>query len=399
MGPDLPPALVFGGHITGLAVTRALGRERIPLFVAGGNRSPIRRPPWFSPLQAESPGDDPSGERLAAFLEELPLERAVIFPCTDTWANAAADLPPAVAERFPAVVPTTEVVGILTAKDRFAAAAGEHGMPIPRTLAVEGPAVLDGFADDELPAFFLKPVDSQQFNTRYGVKGLQLTDRAGAASTIERLAREGVPMLLQEFIPGPATAHVFLDGYVDRRGVTRACLARRRLRMHPPELGNSTLSVSIPIDEVAPARDALLALFAGLGFHGLFDAEFKWDARDGTFKALEVNSRPWWQFEIAHAVGLPLAAMAYHDALGRHVPAPATYRTGRVWVHPTPDVRAWWAGRAAGGAAGPSPVRAWFGGGNAIFAWDDPGPALEEAGRLIRRGAALSAGRLRARRR
>src|SRR4051794_18540847 len=282
LGSAPPPALVFGDHITGLAVVRSLGRHGIPLYVVGARRALVGRSRWFRPAPGEDPEEDPSGERLAAFLERLPVERAVIFPCTDTWANAAASLPTGAAERFPAVVPSAEVVAILTAKNRFAAAAVEHGMPVPRTIPVDGPAALDALDDRELPSFFLKPVDSQQFNARYGVKGLRLTDRADAAATIERLAREDVPMVLQEFIPGPPTAHVFLDGYVDRRDVMRACLARRRLRMYPPELGNSTLSVSVPVEEVLPARDALIALFAGLGFHGLFDAEFKFDTRDGT---------------------------------------------------------------------------------------------------------------------
>lgn len=394
MGSELPPALVFGRYITGLAVTRALGRARIPLYVAGDNRLLVGSSRWFRPVPGSQPEEHPSGERLAAFLEGLPLERAVIFPCSDAWANAAANLPAAAAERFPAVVPRADVVGILTAKDRFAAAAAEHGMPIPRTFPVEGPEVLDALAPGELPSFFLKPVDSQQFNLRYGVKGLRLTDPAEAAATIERLTREDVPMVLQEFIPGPPTDHVFLDGYVDRQGVMRACLARRRLRMFPPELGNSTLSVSVSMREVTAARNALRDLFEGLGFQGLFDAEFKFDTRDGTFKALEVNTRPWWQFELAHAVGLPLAAMAYTDALGGTIRSRETYRSGRVWVHPIPDIRAWWAARSRPGPSAPSPLRAWFGGGNAIFSWDDPGPALEEAGRLLRRGGELAVGRV-----
>ena len=39
------------------------------------------------------------------------------------------------------------------------------------------------------------------------------------------------------------------------------------------------------------AHDSLCRLFEGLGYVGPFNAEFKYDARDGRFKILEVNAR------------------------------------------------------------------------------------------------------------
>jgi predicted ATP-grasp superfamily ATP-dependent carboligase len=204
------------------------------------------------------------------------------------------------------------------------------------------------------------------------------------------MSEEGIELLLQEFVPGPPTSHVFLDGYVDRCGVMRACLARRRLRMHPRPFGNSTLSVTIPIDEASEAVTSLRRLFDGVGYVGLFDAEFKQDARDGMFKILEVNARPWWQLALATSSGLDVCAMAYDDALGRPLPATSVYRIGQTWVHPIPDLRAWRTARKLGDRAGGFPLRLWFGGANAVFSRDDPKPAVEalvqSGGHLFRSG-------------
>ena len=200
---------------------------------------------------------------------------------------------------------------------------------------------------------------------------------------------DGVEFLLQEYVPGPPTSHVFLDGYVDRSGAIRACLARRRLRMHPQMFGNSTLSVTIPLDEVGDAYASLRRLFEGVGFVGLFDAEFKQDARDGRFRILEVNARPWWQLALAGASGLDVCTMAYLDALGEPLPRVEGYRLGTTWVHPVPDLQAWWSARRHRSRAGGLPLRAWFGGANAVFGWDDPKPALDElarSGKRILRG-------------
>jgi D-aspartate ligase len=390
-----PPAIVLGGHITGLAVLRALGRHGVPAYVAGRRTALVRSSRWFRPAPGRAPEETPDGERLAAYLRSLPCERAVLFPCTDDWTLAAASLPEDLAARFPAPVPPADVVRALTDKERFAAVAERFGVPIPRTLTVRSAEDIDGVSDGELSRFFLKPRDSQDFNARYGRKGLPLTSRGEAATHVRRLTAEGVEMVLQEFIPGPATGHVFLDGYVGRDGAVRAWLARRRLRMYPADLGNSTLSVTIPAAEAEPAVADLRRLFAGISFTGLFDAEFTYDARDGQLKAIEINPRPWWQFEIAEASGLPLALIAYRDALGLPVPEVAGYRVGRIWVLPQLDVRAWWAQRSAGPPTGPSPVRAWFGGANALFSWDDPMPATEEAGRLARRAIARARSRAR----
>src|SRR5439155_10089079 len=163
-----------------------------------------------------------------------------------------------------------------------------------------------------------------------------------------------------------------LDGYVDRSGVLRACLARRRLWMHPRAFGNSTLSVAIPLPEVSEAMAGLRLLFESIGYTGLFDAEFTLDSRDGRFKILEVNARAWWQLELATAAGLDLCLLAYRDALGQPLPPVGSYKIGQTWVHPVPDLRAWWQARRAGDRAGGFPLGAWLGGANAVFSRDDP---------------------------
>jgi predicted ATP-grasp superfamily ATP-dependent carboligase len=158
--------------------------------------------------------------------------------------------------------------------------------------------------------------------------------------------------------------------------------------MFPAEFGNSTLSVTIPLEEVGEAVESLRRLFEGLGYVGLFDAEFKHDHRDGRFKVLEVNARPWWQLELAGACGLDVTHMAYRDALGLPLEPAHGYRLGRVWVHPLRDLRAWRASRSVNGAAGGFPLKHWFGGANAIFSWDDPMPVTDELERLGRQAIA-----------
>jgi predicted ATP-grasp superfamily ATP-dependent carboligase len=380
-GNDVP-ALVLGAGISALAVFRSLGRSGVPVYGAGAETTLVRRSRWFRP----APGDTELGNGLAEYLRRADLPRAVLFGCTDYWAETVAALPADLADRFPGVVAEPGVLGALTDKEAFAEAARAAGVATPRTQRVSGPDDLAALSDQELVGAFLKPADSQRFSQRFGVKALSVRDRAHAAELLGPLAEEKHVMLLQEYIPGPPTGHVFLDGYVDRAGVVRACVARRRLRMHPPDFGNSTLSVTVPMDEAKAAVDCLRRLFDTLGYRGLFDAEFMYDERDGQFKVIEVNARPWWQLEILSACGVDVVPLAYRDALGLPIGSIEEYRVGCTWVHPLPDARSWWATRGRG--AGGFPMRYWLRDANAVFSRDDPGPAVEELGRALQIGTA-----------
>jgi predicted ATP-grasp superfamily ATP-dependent carboligase len=376
-----PPALVLGGDVTGLAVVRACGRNGVPVYVAGGSRRLVGRSRWYRVAPGGDIGDTADGRELGDYLRTLPFEKSVLIPCSDRWALAASSLPDDVAAaHVPAVAPAA-VVHAVVDKVLFARAVADAGVGGPRVLQAEA---LDSLEADELPSFFVKPKLSQPFSERFGVKALALETRMQAAELLRTCAEAGVDVFLQEYVPGPASSHVFLDGYVDRAGVMRACLARRRLRMHPREFGNSTLTVTIPLPEVSEALDALRRLFESLGYRGLFDAEFKLDARDGRFKILEVNARPWWQLGLAPSVGVDLCLLAYRDALGQPLPRVDGYRVGETWVHPVPDLQAWWRARRTENGAG-FPLRFWCTGANAVCSRDDPKPALEELGRAAAR--------------
>ena len=379
--PALPVSIVFGAYITALAVMRSCGRAGVPVYNAGNDRTTIRRSRWFRPVPGADVSESASPDRVADLLRALPFNRSVLFPCSDRWALTLAALPSEIVTHHTPVTAPLPVVQTLVDKEAFAHAAAAHGVPAPRQLK---PQQLPDISDDDLPHFFIKPRDSQLFSDRFGVKAFTLTGRAHAEEMLGQIAAERIEVVLQELIPGGPTDHVFLDGYVDRRGAIRACLARRRLRMYPRPFGNSTLSVTIPMREAAAARESLQRLFTGLGFVGLFDAEFAFDARDGLFKIVEVNARPWWQLALADGSGLDVCVMAYRDALGEPFSAPSEYRIGRTWVHPVPDLSAWWDGVKRGDRTGGFLARPWFTGPNTVCSWDDPWPILDELGRLAR---------------
>jgi predicted ATP-grasp superfamily ATP-dependent carboligase len=149
--------------------------------------------------------------------------------------------------------------------------------------------------------------------------------------------------------------------------------------MYPTDFGNSSYMRTIPAADAGPAVDAVESLLGGIGFRGVYSAEFKLDPRDGTFRLLEVNARPWWYVEFAARCGVDVVRMAYQDALGYDVPPALEYAVGRRLAYPRYDFYALLDAMKARRAGPLELLRSWTGSDRPIFSWDDPMPALREA--------------------
>jgi predicted ATP-grasp superfamily ATP-dependent carboligase len=342
----------------------------------------VRRSRWCRPLPRPIRESD-DAQALATALRALPLDRAVLVPCTDNWSAAVAGLPADLARRFPASISSHEVQEVLVDKALFARALREFDVAHPRTVEVRSLADLAAVPESEFTTAFLKPCASQSFSAKYGVKAFRCPDKASAMERYRQVEEDGLDLVLQEYIPGPPNCHYFVDGFVDRDGRMAAAFARRRLRMHPADFGNSTCMVSVPLEETAQAVASLERLFEGLRFRGIFSAEFKRDPRDGAFKLLEVNARPWWYIGFALACGVNVARLAYLDARGLPYEPIRDYRSGVRCVFPQLDWVACKRLRAAGKISWLECLRDWTFSRKPIAAWDDPLPAIWNTASLV----------------
>jgi predicted ATP-grasp superfamily ATP-dependent carboligase len=323
-----------------------------------------------------------SPENLAEALQRLPLQRAILMPCSDDWLTAVAALPSSLTERFPSSGLPSSTIGVLVDKWSFAQLLDKQAIPHPRTHLIDSLAQLATLPAEEFEGAILKPLSSVDFSSKYGVKGFVVDSQNQALRIMADLE---FPIMLQEFIPGPPTAGYFLDGFVDRKGKVCGLLARQRLRMSPPKLGNSTLMVSVRLTEVAEAEKSLRRLLEAIKYRGTFSAEFKRDARDGQFKLFEINARPWWYIEFPARCGVDVCTMAYQDSLNLPVEAVEKYEVGRRCVFFVNDIRAWKEQRKDGqGESLWSWTRPWFGADGTPFHWNDPWPAVAYARRLLR---------------
>jgi predicted ATP-grasp superfamily ATP-dependent carboligase len=367
--------LALGSGITLLGVLRALSRVDVDVLALPDADRSTRRSRWFraaSPLLSGLTSDN-----LAERLEALP-SGTVLIPCSDFWTRTVAALPPEVRERYPTSIAPLSAIETLVDKARFRGTLERLGLPHPATRVVKTLNDLEEIPEKMFQSSFLKPAHSQQFFARYGVKAFRVSGKAAAKARLEDCIDNGLEMMVQEYIPGPPSNHYFVDGFIDRAGVVRALFGRRRLRMSPPDFGNSTFQVSVQLGETGSAVNTLRALFADIGYRGIFSAEFKRDARDGEFNIIEVNARPWWYVDFAARCGVNVCEMAIHDALGEPVESVSNYAVGRRSIFPYYDLQAVREEMAAGRLGLLDWASSWLGPYQPVFRWSDPLPAVGE---------------------
>lgn len=390
------PVLIFGPHIAALGVLRMLARRRVPAYVVDDTSNVIVHSRWYRrPERTLAETSDPSV--LDDYLRSLRLPRAVLIACSDQWALAVAGLPEETRQRFPSSIAPAETIAQLVDKDRFRALVDRLDIPRPRTIPIHDVADLDLATDEDLTNGFLKPTESQRHNRRFRNKGFFVESRAEAVRLVEEATDAGITFMLQEWIPGDPTMTYLIDGFVDGAGHISTMVARRRIRMDPPRLANTCSDVTIPLAEVEACLPALRRLLEGVRYRGIFNVEFKFDVRDGRFKIIEVNPRPFWLIGHIAQAGADLPWMSYLDAQGVALTAPTPYQVGRYGMYEIPDATAI-ARALANGRRPKGPLGGpWLRGDRALFWWQDPLPAVAGVGQIATRRLATVHDRIRGR--
>jgi D-aspartate ligase len=120
-------------------------------------------------------------------------------------------------------------------------------------------------------------------------------------------------IIIQEIIPGSAD-NLYSFGSFFKDGKQAIYVIGRRSRQIPMDFGKA--STFVELVEIPRVRDLSLKFLEYLKYYGLSEVEFKYDARDGEYKLLEINPRTWKWHSIASQSGFNLPYSLYCDILG-----------------------------------------------------------------------------------
>lgn len=370
-------AIVLGKGATAIGAMRCLARQGIDVVTATPSESLATKSRYFRPArtcdgQLFSPSWQPDDYVQLANLE---FDKAVLIPCSDVTAAWAANMPESLYTRFPASNSSRQTLRLLQDKREFANLCQALEAPHPKCFPVDTNEDLRQAPIEKLRNLFFKPTSSCRFAEKYNSKAMHFKSRREAELLWRKFSSDKMKMMLQEYIPGPANSHYFIDGFRDRDGTVRARHTRRRLRMHPADFGNSSYFCQIPDDEIGPAWIMLDKILTHVGYRGIFSAEFKFDERDGEYKILEINTRAWVYVEFAAWCGLDVCNLSYLDALKQPVPNLVSNRQRAACVDLYLDYHSVYSQSKRDRQHVSSVARQWLTSRKTLFCWQDPKPA------------------------
>ena len=345
--------------VAALAAIRSLGRAGVPVLVVDHRPSAIGfRSRYAHPMPSPDYEVDEAGfvESLVALAERFD-DPLPLFVSDDKPLDAVGRNRKQLEERFLFPFPRWELLGRIQTKRFQLERAAELGIPVPRTR--------DAPSEDLTFPVLIKPSIPIPFRKKFGAKAIRCDTPAQLAEVFER-ARPYDP-LIQEIIPGGDEELYTVGTYIGEDGAVLGVFSGRKLQQVPPEVGSCRVGVAIWMDE---AVELALAFLRGLGFTGIAQVEFKRDPRDDRLKLMELNPRLWVWHGLAAACGVDLPRIAYLDLVGRR-PAPTRMNgQGKRWAMTfAPD-------------APPALQRPPYV--DAVWAWDDPKPALVHWARVMR---------------
>jgi len=335
------PAVVLGGDVTGLGAARSLGRVGVTVYYFDEEAAIARYSRYckkYFLLPRISRHKNELREALLK-LQHHSNDGPVIFPASDSYALVVSDL---IDELKGCHVPIArrEITEVLIDKRRFYKSLIKGNVPHPTTHFPQDLEDVKAISRTISYPALVRPSSSQLFATLFHKKGFVANSREELLRDFALLSKTGVDGLIQEIVKGPPTNHIFLDGYLDKESKPKALFVRRRLRMWPLLLGNSSLCISICASEVYSLKEMLFKYLRSIGWHGIFSAEFKMDQMNGLFKLLEINARTSaWFNTLSAKCGLNLMFLAYLDAVGKNVPYSEEYEAGTRWVCLRDDLR------------------------------------------------------------
>jgi D-aspartate ligase len=367
-------ALVVGGSHGALAVVRSLGRHGIPVWFASDDNV-LARLSRFTAKGLSWPGPNAAGA--ADFLLELGhrhrLDGWVLLPCADEEARLISQNHAALSAIFRVRTPPWEVMRWAYDKHRMNERAAALDLDLPRSFSAASRQDLVN-ADLRFPVI-LKPAVKHHGNAFTLAKAWRADDRAALVARYDDAAAlvGADAVVVQELIPGRGAAQFSYAALWDR-GRPVASLIARRSRQYPIDFGYT--STFVETVERAEVEDAACRFLDSLSYDGLVEVEFKYDARDGRHKLLDVNARAWTWIALGRRAGVDFPQLFWRLAMGEAVPA-ARGAPGAGWMHVSRDIVAACQEMAAGYLAPRAYLASLRGPLQfAAFAADDPLPGV-----------------------
>lgn len=326
-----PGVIVIEGHVQGLANTRALGREGIPVIVVDKYNCIARYSKYCKGFfKCPDFRSDDFAEFLIKLANTKKLYGWTLIPSNDHAVYTIARFREKLSRHYKIITPELSVVDNIYKKHNLLALANRIDIPIPATWYPD--------SNDELihTAFkFPVMVKGREGLTFYKTTG----QKVFIANDLKELVLifEGLTgkikieeTFIQEIIPTDETNKTISFTAFCINGIIKAHWTGIKLREHPAKFGTSTFSQSIKNNVILEQSKKLLKV---LNYPGVCEVEFLLDKRTNQYKLIEINARTWLWVGLAVANGINYPLMIYNFLNDIEMEYPKDYQEGIQWMN------------------------------------------------------------------
>ena len=328
-----PAVILRSGRHGGLCVTRSLGRLGVRVYAADSDPAALSfyskycRGSFVWDLDNLAP--EQSVEHLIRIGRQIG-RNAVLIPTTDAAAMLVAGYASELAHQFVFPHLPVDLAPSLCNKKAMYLLAGSLGVPTPRTCFPASKCHAAEFADEAAFPLILKISDDTKAKSEAARMKVIVRTKTELLEHYDRMEDPECPnLVLQEYIAGGEDSSWMFNGYFDENSRCLFGLTGRKLRQHRPYAGITSLGVCEPNSMVAETTKRFMA---AIGYRGVLDIGYRFDARDGLYKVFDVNPRVGCTFRLfVSQGGMDVARAMYLHLTGQPVDA-GEPPVGRKWM-------------------------------------------------------------------
>src|SRR5262245_46212094 len=330
---SLPVLVLQMQHHGALGAMRSLGRLGVRMYGV----HPTRRPPAsfskycrrvFELDLDETPPEESVDclKAIARGIGPMPL----LMPTNDESALFVASNAAVLQDHFLFRSNRIHVVWSLYNKKAMYLLAKQLLIPTPETIFPETQNEVLEFSERAQFPVMLKASDNIRTARRAGKKMVIARSKEELIAQYHAMEDGSQPsLMLQEYIPGRDDSVWMLNGYFDEHSECLFSITAKKIHQTPVYTGMTALGVCLPNPTIELATKTLVK---AVGYKGILDIGYRYDARDGSYKLLDVNPRLGATFRlfVGHN-GMDVTRAEYFHFTGQPIPV-SNLCAGRKWI-------------------------------------------------------------------
>jgi D-aspartate ligase len=339
-----PVVVINALHQGGLGITRTLGKLGIPVYSIApdaftpslSSRYCHKRLIW----DIERVSAEESVKYLLGVSQNIGRRPLLIASADDPAALFVAHNAEKLRQRYTFPQLDVELVDTLYDKKRMYYLARKFSVATAETAFPQSRGDVLDFLKTAVFPLMLKGIDGTRLKNRTGLKMLVVHNERELLESYDSIEDPRDPnLMLQEYIPGGDDTVWMFNGYFDGHSECLVGFTGKKIRQCPVYTGSTSLGICLKNEMVEKTTKQFMK---AIGYKGVLDIGYRYDARDGSYKLLDVNPRIGATFRLFVAEnGMDVVRALYLDLTGQTVTS-ATARDGRKWIVEDRDLTSCW---------------------------------------------------------